>query len=139
MYGVAGEARTPCGGESRPEKEGIGWATFTNQEHNKERVSFMTRKLVKLLLFDYNKDHVLNWTEQLYASWCLAVHLWEGTDCGVGADFVQNSSLATYRPDLMHLPTTSGEHCTGEGIKMSEALVASRLIWSRFRSIPQAS
>ena len=28
----------------------------------------MTRKLVKLLLCDYNKDHVLNWTEQLYAS-----------------------------------------------------------------------
>ena len=60
MYGVAGEARTPCGGESRPEKEGIGWATFTNQEHDKEPGSFMTHKLVKLLLFDYNKDHVLN-------------------------------------------------------------------------------
>ena len=33
---------------------------------------------------------------------------------GFGADFTQNSLLAQYRPDLMHLPTTLGEHCTGE-------------------------
>merc|ERR1719203_1577654 len=31
---------------------------------------------------------------------------------GFGADFTQNSLLAQYRPDLMHLPTTNGEHCT---------------------------
>merc|ERR1712037_1012338 len=30
--------------------------------------------------------------------------------------------LAQYRPDLMHLPTTDGEHCTGDGIKMGEAI-----------------
>merc|ERR1712217_633291 len=41
---------------------------------------------------------------------------------GFGADFTQNSLLATYRPDLMHLPTTNGEHCTGDGIKMGEAI-----------------
>merc|ERR1719238_1199904 len=29
-----------------------------------------------------------------------------------------------YRPDLMHLPTTNGEHCTGDGIKMGEAIGA---------------
>ena len=32
---------------------------------------------------------------------------------GFGADFTSNSLLAQYRPDLMHLPTTNGEHCTG--------------------------
>ena len=43
---------------------------------------------------------------------------------GFGADFTQDSLLATYRPDLMHLPTTNGEHCTGDGIKMGEAVGA---------------
>jgi len=41
---------------------------------------------------------------------------------GFGADFSNDSLLATYRPDLMHLPTTNGEHCTGDGIKMGEAI-----------------
>merc|ERR1719507_2216032 len=41
---------------------------------------------------------------------------------GFGADFTQNSLLAMYRPDLLHLPTTNGEHCTGDGIKMGEAI-----------------
>merc|ERR1712003_420391 len=43
---------------------------------------------------------------------------------GFGADFTQNSLLAQYRPDLMHLPTTNGEHCTGDGIKMGEVIGA---------------
>merc|ERR1719323_2277116 len=29
-----------------------------------------------------------------------------------------------YRPDLLHLPTTNGEHCTGDGIKMGESIGA---------------
>jgi len=37
---------------------------------------------------------------------------------GFGADFSSNSLLAKYRPDLIHLPTSNGEHCTGDGIKM---------------------
>merc|ERR1712048_220241 len=41
---------------------------------------------------------------------------------GFGADFSGDSLLAKYRPDLLHLPTTNGEHCTGDGIKMSEAI-----------------
>merc|ERR1719220_887975 len=41
---------------------------------------------------------------------------------GFGADFTQDSLLAQYRPDLMHLPTTNGEHCTGDGIKMGEEI-----------------
>merc|ERR1712061_282590 len=43
---------------------------------------------------------------------------------GFGADFAQDSLLAKYRPDLLHLPTTNGEHCTGDGIKMGEAVGA---------------
>merc|ERR1712014_428841 len=43
---------------------------------------------------------------------------------GFGADFSSDSLLAKYRPDLLHLPTTNGEHCTGDGIKMSEAIGA---------------
>merc|ERR1719453_2375006 len=37
---------------------------------------------------------------------------------GFGADFTPTGLLAKYRPDLLHLPTTNGEHCTGDGIKM---------------------
>merc|ERR1711988_1427237 len=43
---------------------------------------------------------------------------------GFGADFGSDSLLAKYRPDLLHLPTTDGEHCTGDGIKMGEAIGA---------------
>jgi len=43
---------------------------------------------------------------------------------GFGADFSNDSLLAKYRPDLMHLPTSNGEHCTGDGIKMGEAIGA---------------
>merc|ERR1719174_1811129 len=43
---------------------------------------------------------------------------------GFGADFTKDSLLAQYRPDLMHLPTTNGEHCTGDGIKMGELIGA---------------
>merc|ERR1719238_1111016 len=39
---------------------------------------------------------------------------------GFGADFGSDSLLAKYRPDLLHLPTTNGEHCTGDGIKIGE-------------------
>ena len=35
-----------------------------------------------------------------------------------------NSLLAQYCPDLLHLPTINGEHCTGGAIKMGEAIGA---------------
>jgi flavocytochrome c len=41
---------------------------------------------------------------------------------GFGADFGSDSLLAKYRPDLLHLPTTNGEHCTGDAIKMGESV-----------------
>merc|ERR1712100_681654 len=43
---------------------------------------------------------------------------------GFGADFGSDSLLAKYRPDLLHLPTTNGEHCTGDAIKMGEGIGA---------------
>merc|ERR1711985_74211 len=46
------------------------------------------------------------------------------TSGGFGADFGNDSLLAKYRPDLLHLPTTNGEHCTGDGIKMGEKVGA---------------
>merc|ERR1711971_1552869 len=43
---------------------------------------------------------------------------------GYGADFGSDSLLAKYRPDLLHLPTTNGEHCTGDAIKIGEGIGA---------------
>ncbi|KAF4648263.1 hypothetical protein FOL46_003141, partial [Perkinsus olseni] len=40
---------------------------------------------------------------------------------GFGADFSKDGLLAKYRPDLLKLSTTNGEHCTGDGIKMGVA------------------
>ena len=38
---------------------------------------------------------------------------------GFGADFSDGSLLKKYRPDLMHLATTNGSHCSGDGLKMA--------------------
>merc|ERR1719214_541234 len=43
---------------------------------------------------------------------------------GFGADFGADSLLIKHRPDLAELPTTNGEHCTGDGLKMSMAIGA---------------
>lgn len=43
---------------------------------------------------------------------------------GYGADFSASGLLMKYRPDLASMPTTNGEHCRGDGIKMSEAIGA---------------
>uniref|UniRef100_A0A6B2L0T2 fumarate reductase (NADH) n=1 Tax=Arcella intermedia TaxID=1963864 RepID=A0A6B2L0T2_9EUKA len=41
---------------------------------------------------------------------------------GYAADFEADSLLKKYRPQWMNLPTTNGEHCTGDGIKMLEKI-----------------
>lgn len=42
---------------------------------------------------------------------------------GYAADFEDvNSLLKKHRPDLMHLSTTNGDHCTGDGHKMVAAI-----------------
>jgi succinate dehydrogenase/fumarate reductase flavoprotein subunit len=38
---------------------------------------------------------------------------------GYAADFTENSLLKKYRPDLWDLPTTNGDHCTGDGQKIA--------------------
>jgi flavocytochrome c len=40
---------------------------------------------------------------------------------GFGADYQSDSLLAKHRPELRALPTTNGDHCTGDGIKMALA------------------
>lgn len=41
---------------------------------------------------------------------------------GYAADFSSDGLLAKYRPELLHLPTTNGDHCTGDGQKMALAV-----------------
>ncbi|KAI8999227.1 FAD binding domain-containing protein [Gaertneriomyces semiglobifer] len=41
---------------------------------------------------------------------------------GYAADFTETSLLKKYRPELWDLPTTNGDHCTGDGIKMTLAI-----------------
>ena len=43
---------------------------------------------------------------------------------GYAADYTDTSLLAKYRPDLVSFPTTNGQHCTGDGIKMAIAIGA---------------
>src|SRR6201999_3431758 len=38
---------------------------------------------------------------------------------GYAADFTSSSLLKQHRPDLWDLPTTNGDHCTGDGQKMA--------------------
>ena len=41
---------------------------------------------------------------------------------GYGADFSDDSILVKHRPDLKHYSTTNGDHCTGDGITLSEEI-----------------
>lgn len=43
---------------------------------------------------------------------------------GYAADFTENSLLKKYRPELWDLPTTNGDHCTGDGQKIAMAIGA---------------
>ncbi|KAJ7594686.1 fumarate reductase [Mycena floridula] len=44
---------------------------------------------------------------------------------GYAADFTSDSLLKKYRPELWDLPTTNGDHCTGDGHKIALAIGAS--------------
>ncbi|TFK74546.1 fumarate reductase [Pluteus cervinus] len=46
---------------------------------------------------------------------------------GYAADFTEDSLLKKYRPEYVHLPTTNGDHCTGDGQKMALAIGASAI------------
>lgn len=41
---------------------------------------------------------------------------------GYAADFSEDGLLKKYRPDVLNLPTTNGDHSTGDGIKMVSAI-----------------
>lgn len=43
---------------------------------------------------------------------------------GYAADFTANSLLKKHRPEYWDLPTTNGDHCTGDGQKMAMAIGA---------------
>ncbi|KAJ7647556.1 fumarate reductase, partial [Roridomyces roridus] len=43
---------------------------------------------------------------------------------GYAADFTEDSLLKKYRPELWELPTTNGDHCTGDGQKIAMAIGA---------------
>uniref|UniRef100_A0A6A7G054 Flavocytochrome c n=1 Tax=Hirondellea gigas TaxID=1518452 RepID=A0A6A7G054_9CRUS len=43
---------------------------------------------------------------------------------GFASDFSKDGILASVRGDLLHLPTTNGDHCTGDGLKMAQELGA---------------
>jgi len=44
---------------------------------------------------------------------------------GYAADFTSDSLLKKHRPELWDLPTTNGDHCTGDGHKIAMAIGAS--------------
>ncbi|EJF59680.1 Flavocytochrome c [Dichomitus squalens LYAD-421 SS1] len=46
---------------------------------------------------------------------------------GYAADFTSDSLLKKYRPEFWDLPTTNGEHCTGDGHKLALAIGASAI------------
>ncbi len=52
---------------------------------------------------------------------------------GYAADFTENSLLQKHRPEYYGLPTTNGDHCTGDGHKMALSIGASGtfepLVW----------
>ncbi|KAG6812550.1 hypothetical protein H0H92_002319 [Tricholoma furcatifolium] len=43
---------------------------------------------------------------------------------GYAADFTEDSLLRKHRPELWDLPTTNGDHCTGDGQKLAMAIGA---------------
>lgn len=46
---------------------------------------------------------------------------------GYAADFADDGLIKKYRPDIMHLPTTNGEHSTGDGLKMVTSIGGSSI------------
>jgi len=53
---------------------------------------------------------------------------------GYAADFAPDGLIQKYRPDIMHLPTTNGEHSTGDVSRWSKLSEETLLIWRRSKS-----
>ena len=57
---------------------------------------------------------------------------------GFAADYSADGILAKVRPDLLRFATTNGEHCTGDGIKMAQAVGASTVDMASVQARPPA-
>jgi succinate dehydrogenase/fumarate reductase flavoprotein subunit len=55
---------------------------------------------------------------------------------GYAADFTSDSLLKKYRPDLYDLPTTNGDHCTGDGQKLALGVGASGVDFEKVQVHP---
>ncbi|KAF8906471.1 fumarate reductase [Gymnopilus junonius] len=111
------------GGHSQPRTH-RGDAQFPGM--NPERVRILKKARVSKLLKDESGAVVgveyqhSGKTETAYGPVILATG-------GYAADFTENSLLKKYRPEYWNLPTTNGEHCTGDGQKIAIAVGANAI------------
>lgn len=93
---------------------------------NPERVTIKKKaRVVKLLKDEQGAVIGVNYThngktETAYGPVILATG-------GYAADFTENSLLKKYRPEYYNLPTTNGDHCTGDGQKLALEIGASAI------------
>jgi flavocytochrome c len=93
---------------------------------NPERVTILKKARVSKLLKDESGAVIgveyerSGKTEAVYGPVILATG-------GYAADFTENSLLKKHRPEYWNLPTTNGEHCTGDGQKLAMAIGASAI------------
>ncbi|KAF4620270.1 hypothetical protein D9613_000339 [Agrocybe pediades] len=95
-------------------------------ESNPERVKIFKKARVTQLLKDESgavigvKYERSGKTEEAYGPVILATG-------GYAADFTENSLLKKHRPEYYNLPTTNGDHCTGDGQKLAMEIGASAI------------
>jgi flavocytochrome c len=94
------------------------------EKTNNEKAQIMTKANVKRLLKDANGAVIgceytdkKGQTQQAFGPVVVCTG-------GYGADYTNTSLLSKYRPDVTNLPTTNGDHCTGDGIKMAQEIGA---------------
>lgn len=125
LMGGHSAARTHRGKEKFPGMT-ITYALIEGLEKeaqsNPARCKIVTRARVTRLLRDPQSGHVVGVAyeqggkeQELHGPVVLCTG-------GYGADFSSDSFLAKFRPDLMNLATTNGDHCTGDGVKMTAAI-----------------
>jgi succinate dehydrogenase/fumarate reductase flavoprotein subunit len=93
---------------------------------NPERVQILKKARVSKILKDESGavtgvEYIRNGkTETAYGAVVLATG-------GYAADFTEDSLLKAHRPEYWNLPTTNGEHCTGDGQKLAMSIGASAI------------
>lgn len=89
---------------------------------NPERAALINKaKVVRLLEengvvvgIEYERNGALN---KLFGAVVIATG-------GYAADYTADSLLKKFRPELLAMPTTNGEHCTGDGVKLASQIGA---------------